>query len=61
MVPEELSLTEKIMNFVTERKPGLIKAGSAVLGAVVGVVVVTLIENQTVPEPEIPFDLDEVA
>jgi len=43
-------MKEKFMNFVVGNKKELIKVGSAVLGAAVGVAIVTFIDNQQLGE-----------
>ena len=43
-------MKEKFMNFVVGNKKELIKVGSAILGAAVGVVIATIVDNQQVGE-----------
>jgi len=43
-------MKDKFMKLMAERKHELLKVGSAILGALVGVAVVTIIENQTAEE-----------
>jgi len=43
-------MKEQFVEFVVSKKKELIKVGSAVVGAVIGVTIVTLIANQSVEE-----------